>query len=103
MNGHSDVVGMQEAYHDFVDTLHECKNQEQEVLEFMKFRGSITQKEANIQLSVGRLASRIHNLIHRDGYVIDKKMITVENQFGKKVRVMEYSYDENKNGGNSYG
>ena len=99
MNGHSDVVGMQEAYHDFVDDLHECKNQEQEVLAYMKHYGSITQKDATIQLSVGRLASRIHNLIQRDGYVIDKNMITVENQFGKKVRVMEYSYDHNKNGG----
>ena len=90
MNGHSDVVGMQEDYHDFVDDLHECKNQEQEVLAYMKHYGSITQKDATIQLSVERFSSRIHNLIHRDGYDIDKDMITVKNQFGKKCSVAKY-------------
>jgi len=118
MNGHSDMLGMQErgeiSHEDFEPPSfdeekerragffedHENPSQEVRVIAYLKNQGSeggITQKEANIQLSVGRLASRIHNLIHRDGYVIDKEMITVVNQFGKKVRVMKYSYDKTKN------
>ena len=115
MNGHSDMVGMQEngdiefneKSQDWTEIEHhrlghQNFSQEVMVLRYLKNQGSeggITQKEANIQLSVGRLASRIHNLIHRDGYVIDKKWTTVRNQFGKKARVMKYSYDKNKNGG----
>ena len=118
MNGHSDMVGMIESgeisQEDFEPPFfdeekerragfyedHANPSQEVMLIAYLKNQGSeggITSTEANINLSIGRLASRIHNLIHRDGYVIDKKMITVENQFGKKVRVMEYSYDETKN------
>ena len=118
MNGHSDMLGMMErgeiSHEDFEPPSfdeekerragffdsHENPSQEVMLINYLKNQGSdggITSTEANIKLSIGRLASRIHNLIHRDGYVIDKKMITVENQFGKKVRVMEYSYDETKN------
>ena len=118
MNGHSDMLGMQErgeiSHEDFEPPSfdeekerragffedHENPSQEVRVIAYLKNQGSeggITQKEANIQLSVGRLASRTHNLIHRDGYVIDKEMVTVVNQFGKKVRVMKYSYDPTKN------
>ena len=127
MNGHSDFVGMQEngevefndqsqsweeIEHPFVDEEkerragffedHENPSQEVMLINYLKSQGSeggITSTEANIKLSIGRLASRIHNLIHRDGYVIDKKWTTVRNQFGKKARVMKYSYDKNKNGG----
>ena len=79
---------------------HENPSQEVMLIGYLKNQGSeggITSTEANIQLSIGRLASRIHNLIHRDGYVIDKNWITVVNQFGKKVRVVKYSYDPTKN------
>ena len=79
---------------------HENPSQEIMLINYLKSQGSeggITSTEANIQLSIGRLASRIHNLIHRDGYVIDKNWITVRNQFGKKARVIKYSYDQTKN------
>ena len=118
MNGHSDVVGMQErgeiSHEDFEPPSfdeekerragffesHENPSQEVMLIKYLKRQGSeggITPVEAMLKLSIGRLASRIHNLIHRDGYVIDKEMITVVNQFGKKVRVMKYSYDKTKN------
>ena len=120
MNGHSDMVGMMESgeisHEDFEPPSfdeekerragffdsHENPSQEVMLINYLKNQGSdggITSTGANINLSIGRLASRIHNLIHRDGYVIDKNWITVRNQFGKKARVMKYSYDENKNGG----
>lgn len=70
---------------------NENVNQEQQVIEYLKNNKSLTQKEANILLSVGRLAARIYTLIHRDGYPIKKNMITVINQFGKKTCVAEYS------------
>jgi hypothetical protein len=79
---------------------HENPSQEVMLIGYLKNQGSeggITSTEANIQLSIGRLASRIHNLIHRDGFVIDKNWITVRNQFGKKARVIKYSYDQTKN------
>jgi hypothetical protein len=83
---------------------HEIPSQEAMLIKELKNQyrwhgseGGITSTQANIKLSIGRLASRIHNLIHRDGYVIDKNWITVVNQFGKKVRVIKYSYDPTKN------
>jgi len=120
MNGHSDMVGMIESgeisQEDFeppsfdeekerraliyASKFHENPSQEVMLIKYLKRQGSeggITPVEAMLKLSIGRLASRIHNLIHRDGYVIDKEMITVVNQFGKKVRVMKYSYDKTKN------
>jgi len=65
-------------------------NQEQQVISYLKSHDGITQREANIALSVGRLSARIYTLIHRDGYDIDKEMITVKNQFGKKCSVARY-------------
>tara|TARA_R110002012_G_C11225876_1_gene563293 strand:- start:70 stop:456 length:387 start_codon:yes stop_codon:yes gene_type:complete len=75
---------------EFTEATHESPTQEQQVLKWIETYGSITQREANIWLSVGRLSARIYNLIHRDGYDIDKKMITVKNQFGKKCSVAKY-------------
>ena len=69
---------------------HEYPTQEHQVLNWIKTHGSITAKVANIELSVGRLSARIYNLIHRDGYDIDKEMITVKNQFGRKCSVAKY-------------
>ena len=122
MNGHSDMVGMMESgeisHEDFEPPSfdeekerragffdsHDIPSQEAMLIKELKNQyrwhgseGGITSTRANIKLSIGRLASRIHNLIHRDGYVIDKNWITVVNQFGKKVRVVKYSYDPTKN------
>ena len=103
MNGHSDVVGAEEdgtitfneetrCYEEVKDyhPLHSNITQEMQVIAYLKSHDGITQREANIVLSVGRLSARIYNLIHRDGYDIDKKMITVRNQFGKKCSVAKY-------------
>jgi hypothetical protein len=105
MNGHSDLVGMQENGEvefneqsqswEEIDH-HENPTQEEQVLEYLTNIGTITQRKATIVLSVGRLAARIYNLIHRDGHPISKRMITVKNQFGKKCSVAEYYLEEDK-------
>jgi len=64
--------------------------QEDIVIHWLTNIGTLTQKKANISLSVGRLSARIWNLIHRDGHPIKKRMITVKNQFGTKCSVAEY-------------
>ena len=64
------------------------------VLDFLKHRGTITQREANIRLSVSRLAAIIYKLRHHDGHNIKAKTITVKNQFGKKCHVAEYHLDK---------
>jgi len=68
--------------------------QEDLVLNFLKNRGTITQREANISLSVSRLAAIIYKLRHHYGHKINAKTITVKNQFGKKCHVAEYHLDE---------
>ena len=77
---------------DINDLVSEHSNitQEKQVISYLTSHDGITQLEANRVLSVGRLSARIYNLIHRDGYDIDKEMITVKNQFGKKCSVARY-------------
>ena len=75
---------------------HENPTQEEQVLSWLTNVGTLTQRKANITLSVGRLSARIYNLIHRDGHPISKRMITVKNQFGKKCSVAEYYLEEDK-------
>ena len=72
---------------------HENVNQEQQVLAYIKDFGSITQAEAITHLEVGRLASRIHNLIHRDKFGIKSTLIRVTNKKGKKCRVARYTLE----------
>jgi hypothetical protein len=50
---------------------------------------SITQLQASIQFGVGRLASRINDLIH-EGYPIQSEFITIKKANGKKTRVKKY-------------
>lgn len=49
----------------------------------------VTQIEALSNLGILRLASRISEL-RDEGYVIEKKMITVTNRFGEKCSVARY-------------
>lgn len=51
--------------------------------------GSITDSEASILYSIGRLAARVHDL-RSSGYPIKGDMVTVQNQFGKPCRVKRY-------------
>jgi hypothetical protein len=50
---------------------------------------SITQLQASIKYGIGRLASRINDLI-REGYPIGSEFITVQKSNGKKARVKRY-------------
>ena len=49
----------------------------------------ITRLTAFLELGIVELSARINDLT-KSGYPIDRKMITVINRFGEKVRVMEY-------------
>ena len=80
-------------FNKFTEATHENVNQEQQVLAYIKDFGSITQAEAITHLEVGRLASRIHNLIHRDKFGIKSTLIQVKNKKGKKCRVARYTLE----------
>ncbi len=69
---------------------HSRPTQEQRVLDYINRFGSITQREAYLDLSIMRLASRISSL-RKKGYPITSRMITVENRFGEKVHIKRYS------------
>ena len=79
--------------------------QEDLVLHWLTNIGTLTQRDAIINLSVGRLAARVYTLIHKYGHPINKNMITVKNQFGKKCSVAEYYLDseEIEYRGDTYG
>tara|TARA_R110001592_G_scaffold4338_3_gene24517 strand:- start:40 stop:480 length:441 start_codon:yes stop_codon:yes gene_type:complete len=56
--------------------IHESPSQEAQVWAYLKEHGSITDRVARDKLYIHRLAARIHNLRHRDGYNIGTHMIT---------------------------
>lgn len=70
---------------------HTRPTQEQRVLDYINRFGSITQRDAYLDLGIMRLASRISSL-KKNGYPIQGCMITVENRFGEKIRVKRYSF-----------
>lgn len=59
------------------------------VLAYMDEKGSITQREASIHISVERLASRVTD-IKRMGYPIKSKWEKRPNQFGEPTRYKRY-------------
>lgn len=63
------------------------------VLEYMRENGSITQREADRELGVMRLASRISDL-RRSGVEITKRMIKAKNRFDEPVSFAEYRLTE---------
>lgn len=69
---------------------HSRPTQEQRVLAYIEQFGSITQRDAYLDLGIMRLASRISSLKQK-GYPITSRMITVENRFGEKVSIKQYS------------
>lgn len=70
---------------------HSKPTQEQRVLAYIEQFGSITQRDAYLDLGIMRLASRISSL-RQKGYPIQGRMITVENRFGEKSHVKRYAF-----------
>lgn len=66
------------------------KPQTQRVLEYMRDFGSITNAEAFSELSVGRLASRIHDL-KVSGYDIRGETVAAKNRYGEPTRFSRYT------------
>ena len=63
--------------------------QTERVIEYMKRNGSITSRQAFIELGVQRLASRIHE-IREAGIKVSSEMVTVPCRDGSKARVARY-------------
>lgn len=67
--------------------------QNEDVLEYLKEHGTITQLEALYELGIMRLASRISDL-RKNGVPITKKMIAVKARKGRVAHVAQYSLDK---------
>ena len=63
------------------------------ILKYMKDFGSITDREAVIDLGIGRLASRICDL-RQDGYDIISEKAKERNRYGKIVHFARYRMNE---------
>ena len=63
----------------------QCKR----LLEYMEDFGSITQKQADAELGIGRLGARIWDL-RAGGHKITTRMVTGKNRFGERTRYAEY-------------
>ena len=59
----------------------------------MKQGRTITQKEADDYLAIGRLASRINDL-EKEDYKFKHEMVSVNNRFGEECRVARYTLIE---------
>ena len=71
---------------------HSRPNQKQRILKYIADFGSITQFEAQKDLVVQRLPSRITEL-KKEGYKITYKWETVKNRYGEKCRIKRYSIE----------
>ena len=63
--------------------------QKQRILDYMGQFGSISPREAYLDLGVMRLAARISEMI-RDGIPISRQLETGRNRYGKPVRYARY-------------
>lgn len=63
--------------------------QKEKILQYLKEHGTITTREAFVNLGVTRLASRIWDL-RNDGYNVIREMISVKNRDGEKCTVAQY-------------
>ena len=61
----------------------------QQILDYMRTFGSITQLDALRDIGCMRLASRISDLRYQ-GYAIGRRMKTSKNRYGKDVSFAEY-------------
>ena len=67
-------------------------NQRQRILKYIDDFGSISPMEAFTDLGITKLASRISEIIYKDGIPITKEPETGINRYGKKIHYMRY-YD----------
>ena len=65
-------------------------NQNQKILDYLEKHGTITAKQADENLGIMRLASRISDL-KKLGYVFESEMVVVKNRHGEICRVKRYS------------
>lgn len=66
--------------------------QNERLLEHLKHFGSVEPMQAWTQLGIYRLASRICEL-RQDGHPIKKKMVSMTNRWGEKVRFARYTME----------
>ena len=65
------------------------------LLEYLKTFGHITSIQAIQDLGNTRLSATIHDLRHKDGYIIFTDMVEVGNRFGGFTKVARYTADKN--------
>ena len=65
--------------------------QNERVVDYIKQFGSITSREAFVDLGVTRLASRICDLA-KLGYQFDKKFESAPNRYGENTSFVRYSF-----------
>ena len=66
-------------------------NQRERILSYIDDFGSITPMDAFMDLGITKLASRVSELIHKDGIAISKTKEYARNRYGEKVHYMRYS------------
>ncbi|MBQ9228757.1 MAG: helix-turn-helix domain-containing protein [Eubacterium sp.] len=71
--------------------------QNDRVIQYMRDFGSITTREAMLDLGCMRLASRIHEL-RRDGFPIGDKLESAKNRYGETVSYKRYFLKEEQSG-----
>ncbi len=64
-------------------------NQCERILEYIERYGSISNREAVIELGIGRLASRICDL-RKEGYDITGETVKGKNKFGEETHFTRY-------------
>lgn len=72
--------------------------QNERILDYLRKKGSITQREAEDFLGVMRLASRISDMRSRGVPIIDE-WVKVTNRWGEKCRIKRYRLGVEDNGG----
>ena len=65
-------------------------SQNRRILDYIALHGGITTLDAERDLGVQRLASRISDL-KKDGYVIESKPEAVKNRYGESCYIKRYS------------
>ena len=73
--------------------MNEFRTQNEELYDYLKENGSITQMKALRELGIMRLASRISDL-RRQGVPISTEMITVKAKNGRNASVARYTLVE---------
>lgn len=67
--------------------------QAEKIIKYMRYFGSITQRDAINDLGCMRLASRISEL-KSAGYRINRSMVKVKNRWGETCLIAQYSLAE---------